>query len=72
MRKLLPAMLLCLGSVAGLPARAAMTESAMPGADGVRIHLLEAGPGDAAHAMFFDQPTVFDHALEDFISGKTP
>lgn len=51
MRKLLPAMLLCLGSLTGLPAQAAMTESAVPGADGVRIHLLEAGPGDAPRAL---------------------
>lgn len=50
MKKLLPAMLLCLALV-GLPAQAAMTESAVPGADGVRIHLLEAGPGDAPRTL---------------------
>lgn len=51
MRKLLPAMLLCLGSLAGLPAQAAMTESVVPGADGVRIHLLEDGPAAATRAL---------------------
>lgn len=50
MKKLLPAMLLCLALV-GLPAQADMTESAVPGADGVRIHVFEAGPGDAARAL---------------------
>jgi len=51
MRKLLPAILLCVGSVLGLPVQAAMTESAVPGADGVRIHLLEDGPGDATRTL---------------------
>lgn len=51
MRKLLPAMLFCLGTLAGLPAQAAMTDTVVPGADGVRIHLLEDGPGGATRAL---------------------
>ena len=51
MRKLLFAVLLCSGCAAGLPARAAIAERFVPGADGVRIHLLEEGPADAARTL---------------------
>src|SRR6185437_5814803 len=51
MRKLLFAVLLCSGCAAALPARAAMAERFVPGADGVRIHLLEDGPVDAARTL---------------------
>lgn len=51
MRRLLPAILLCVGAVLGLPAKGAMTRSMVPGADGVRIHLLEEGPAGAAHTL---------------------
>ena len=50
MRKLSPAILLCAGVVLGLPARAAVTE-AVPGADGVRIQLLEDGRADATRTL---------------------
>lgn len=51
MKKLLPAVLLCLGSVPALPARAAIAQRVVSGADGVRIHLLEAGPTRAARTL---------------------
>ena len=51
MRKLLPAMLLCAGSVLGLPLQAAMTQSEVPGADGVRIHLLKDGAVGATRTL---------------------
>ena len=51
MRQLLPAILLCLGPVLGLPVEAAMTQSVVPGADGVRIHLLADGPRDAPRTL---------------------
>jgi pimeloyl-ACP methyl ester carboxylesterase len=50
MRKLLPAILLCVGSLLSLPAGAAVTR-VVPGADGVRIQLLAAGPGDATRTL---------------------
>ncbi|HEV2267823.1 MAG TPA: alpha/beta hydrolase [Steroidobacteraceae bacterium] len=51
MKKLLPAILLCLGPVLGSPVNAAITQSVVPGADGVRIQLFEDGPGDATRTL---------------------
>lgn len=64
MRKLLPAMLLCAGSVLGLPVQAAMTE-AVSGADGVRIHLLEDGPGDATRTLLLIPGWLTSSAIWD-------
>lgn len=51
MRKLLFAILSCSACAAAPPAHAVMTERFVSGADGVRIHLLEAGPADAARTL---------------------
>lgn len=51
MRKLLSAILLCVAAVPGLPAKGAMTQPMVPGADGVRIHLLEEGPAGAPRTL---------------------
>ena len=51
MRKLFPVIVLCAAAMAGVPVRAAMTESVVPGTDGVRIHLLEDGPRDATRTL---------------------
>jgi len=51
MRKLFFAILLCSPCAAALQARAAFVQRFVSGADGVRIHLLEAGPADAAQTL---------------------
>jgi pimeloyl-ACP methyl ester carboxylesterase len=51
MRKVLLAILWCVGLVPGWPVEAAMTQSLVPGADGVRIHLLADGPSDAKRTL---------------------
>jgi microsomal epoxide hydrolase len=51
MRKLFFAILLCSGCAAALPAHALMAERFVSGADGVRIHLIEEGPADAARTL---------------------
>lgn len=51
MRKLLLAIVSCSVCAAAFPAHAVMAERFVSGADGVRIHLLEAGPADAARTL---------------------
>jgi microsomal epoxide hydrolase len=51
MRKLLLAILLCSGCASALPARAAIVDRFVAGSEGVRIHLLEAGPAAAARTL---------------------
>lgn len=51
MRKLFFAVLLCSGCALALSARAAIAERFISGADGVRIHVLEEGPADAARTL---------------------
>jgi non-heme chloroperoxidase len=51
MRKVLLAILWCVGPVLGWPVEAAMTQSLVPGADGVRIHLLADGPENATRTL---------------------
>lgn len=51
MRKRLFAILLCSAWAAALPARAAIDGRLVAGADGVQIHLLEAGPAEAARTL---------------------
>lgn len=64
MRKLLPAILLCAGSVLGLPVQAAMT-AAVSGADGVRLHLLEDGPADATRTLLLIPGWLTSSAIWD-------
>ena len=50
----IPALVLSLAcSLITLPARAGITEGYAPGADQVRIHILQAGPADAARSILF-------------------
>lgn len=51
MGKLFAAILLCAAAIAGLPVQAAMTQSVVSGTDGVRIHVLQDGPADAARTL---------------------
>lgn len=51
MSKLFFVVLLCAGCAAAPPARAAITERFVSGADRIRIHLIEDGPADAARTV---------------------
>ena len=50
----LPVIVMLLSCCLGLaPARAEIAESSVPGADGVRLHVLQAGPTDATASILF-------------------
>jgi microsomal epoxide hydrolase len=73
MRKLFCAILLCATAIAGLPVQAAMTQAVVSGTDGVRIHVLEEGPGGASRTLllipgWLTSATIWRAQLQYFAS----